>query len=567
MTMTKHNFFRMITNEAYRICIGKWHGSILGRPPRLRLKAGHRQRHVKSPLCGLIILSIHIILSTYMSSQMSTYRSTFLNAGRCTEQPKQLKEIANTSISSQVLAKLLEIGGVELNPGPARAKQNNGDDRPLFMCGICKSKFTRRSNMLNHRRNRHVNNMNIKCRLCGKESEDLEQWQAHMVSEHKPRTARWKIINSAFQGRIFELAFMYNSTDSLEEALGQKMMAIVKSQIKFYRRLHGQIKYSMTFGAMMRREILNESYHETFYFRSDEKSAVRGEYGIDEEIQESMELLRRRVLDLEVSQEGSGWSFETAEVFSIKIVKLGSKKMGRHLAFTPRNKQGNKLKIHLKNTINVKNQDDYCALYNIVLSVFGDSVVGNPEDPKNLEPYINHINREHVNFPIEESDLLTLEMNNKTELNIAINVWRFLSIEHIEPFYISRNISSGHIDCDMLLIEGKSPTGQEQSTHLIHIKKRADLFRPCYGGGQQQRRHPFFCPSCKLYRTESMMRMEQHFKRCSNHDHVEKLFPPASDQFVPNGNMLALPSSYRSSPPILRGFMVRDVKCLQAILL
>ena len=117
----------------------------------------------------------------------------------------------------------------------------------------------------------HVNNMNIKCRLCGKESVDLQQWESHMVAEHKPRTTRWKIINSAFQGRVFELAFMYDSTDSLEEALGQKMIAAVKRQIKFYRRLHGQIKYSMTFGAMMRREMLEETYHETFFFRSEEK--------------------------------------------------------------------------------------------------------------------------------------------------------------------------------------------------------------------------------------------------------------------------------------------------------
>ena len=513
-----------------------------------------RIKHGKTPLLCLLILSVHIILSTYLNSQMSSPRSLYLNREHGSSHPLSLKEIADFHISRQLLSMLLEIGGVELNPGPARTK-NNDDDRPLFMCDICKSKFTRRANMLNHRRNRHVNNMNIKCRLCGKESADLQQWELHMVSEHKPRTSRWKIINSAFQGRVFELAFMYESTDSLEEALGQKMIVAVKRQLKFYRRLHGQIKYSMTFGAMMRRELIQETYHETFFFRSDEKSAVRGEYGIDDEIQDSMELLRRRVLDLEVSQEGSGWSFESAEVFSIKIIKLGSKKMGKHLAFTPRNKQGNKLKIHLKSTVNVKNEDNYCVLYNIALSVFSDSVIGNPEDPKNLEKYISYINRDGVNFPVEGPDLLTLEMNNKAELNIAINVWRFLSIDHVEPYYISRNISHAHVNCDMLLIEGKSPAGEEQTSHLVHIKDRAALFRPSYDGGQQHRKHPFFCPSCKLYRSESMMKMEQHFKRCANHDYVEKILPPAADEFFPNGNIVALPSSYRSSPPILRGFM------------
>ena len=274
----------MIDSLAYRVSIGRWHASILGHSPRSRRKAMSRSSHGKTPLLCVLILTAHIILATYLNSQMKSPRSLSLNREHGSANPMVLKEIANFHISRQLLSKLLEIGGVELNPGPPRTK-NIDDDRPLFMCDICKSKFTRRANMLNHRRNRHVNNMNIKCRLCGKESVDLQQWELHMVSEHKPRTKRWKIINSAFRGRVFELAFMYDSTESLEEALGEKMIAAVKSQIKFYRRLHGQIKYSMTFGAMMRREMMQETYHETFFFRSEEKSAVRGEYGIDDEIQ------------------------------------------------------------------------------------------------------------------------------------------------------------------------------------------------------------------------------------------------------------------------------------------
>ena len=85
----------------------------------------------------------------------------------------------------------------------------------------------------------------------------------------------------------------------------------------------------------------------------------------------------------------------------------------------------NLLKLHLKNTVNVKNEDNYCVLYNIVLSVFGESILGNPEDPKNLEKYISYINRDGVNFPVEGPDLLTLEMNKiwdmqEEELSAAV---------------------------------------------------------------------------------------------------------------------------------------------------
>ena len=145
----------MIDSLAYRVSIGRWHASILGRSPRSLRKAMPRIIHVKTPLLCVLILTAHIILSTYLNSQMNSPRSLCLNREHGSSQPMSMKEIADFHISRQLLSKLLEIGGVELNPGPARAK--NDDDRPLFMCDICKSKFTRRANMLNHRRNRHVN--------------------------------------------------------------------------------------------------------------------------------------------------------------------------------------------------------------------------------------------------------------------------------------------------------------------------------------------------------------------------------------------------------------------------
>ena len=553
MLMKYFSFRKMISIESYRIIIGKWAAC-----QKSKKQKEQRKRHftsMRGKVCLLwgLTLMMHIILSMRIAVPSSTEgywtRERF---GRVNESHNV---VFKRAMPATLVSKLLERGGVEINPGPARDAAAASDDRPFYLCGICNSKFTRRSNMLNHRRNRHMNNMNIKCRVCGKELLDMEEWEKHMVEEHKPRTTRWKMINSAFQGKIFELAYMFDSNDSIEESLGPPMMLSVQNQVKFYRRYFGQIKYSITYGAMMRRETPDDTMYETFYFRSEDKSAVRGEYGIDDEIRDTLETLRRRVLDLEISAEGSGWSFETAEVMTLRIVKLGSKKMGKHIPFMPRNKQGNKLKIHVRNTINVKNNDDRCVLYNIVLSLFGKIITGNKENPKNLERFLRFIDCDGVCFPVEEHDLRQLELNNKESLNIAINVWRFLAIDHIEPFFLSKNISKNHRDCDMLMIEGKSSQGQAQTTHLVHIKNRAALFRPAYATGQQPRLHPFFCPSCKLFRSESMEKTAQHFKRCSDNDYVEKVLPPAVDDFVPNGRMIPQPSSYRNSAPILRGFM------------
>lgn len=128
----------MIDIVSYRASIGRWSSALSVLAPRQPTRSNMKERprfNVKGPLRCSIILLIYLILSTHLSAQ--------------------------------VLAKLLEIGGVEMNPGPPRRRDKTSDDRPLFICDICKSKFTRRANMMTHKRNRHVNNMNIKCRLCG----------------------------------------------------------------------------------------------------------------------------------------------------------------------------------------------------------------------------------------------------------------------------------------------------------------------------------------------------------------------------------------------------------------
>ena len=454
---------------------------------------------------------------------------------------RRIQELEISILPNQALQTELIIGNVEQNPGP---KHN--------LCDFCGANFARMSNLKRHITARHFNNVTIRCRICGYEFGQLEQWKNHMNDSHKPADDKWIKIKEAFEGRVLEIAHIYGEK-TLEQALGDDMLESVLDQIRYYMRLHGQIRYHFNFGALMRRSGLDEDIEETFYFSSSAKSAIFGEFGLANDVETEFKQLRERVLDLDVQHEGSGWSFVNAEVLTITITKLTTHGMGSHVDFRPRNKKGNLIMALLNNTINVKNQNKKCALYNIVLSKYPEEIHGDPSDPANLENFLDRINTRGVDFPVTEADLAILEHNNRESLNIAINVWRYVHHDHVEPFYISRNKRKNRTECDMLLVEGKSSSDGERTDHLIHIKDRAAVFRKSLGKAQQ-RKMRYFCPSCELFRSDSIDRMNKHHKMCKDQEYVKAYYPPHRDGYTPyDGNIIRPPNSYRTSLPVLRG--------------
>ena len=524
----------MIELEAYRAVIGGW-----------LFKISKYKRHKNVSSCGdaedgtlfstCFMFFLKVMLLASVGSVVFACNSSAPRHSRFTP------EIASGLLPYQILQTLLIIGNVEQHPGP----QNN-------LCDFCGAAFARMGNLKRHMNTRHFNKVNIRCRICGAKFAQLDHWKAHMNDTHKPQSDKWIKIKEAFDGKVIELAHIYEEK-SLEEALGDEMLESVLEQIRYFMRLHGQIRYHFNFGALMRKQGIDEEIEETFYFSSPAKSAVFGELRLAGDVEEDFNLLRERVLDLSMENEGSGWSFVNAEVLTVTITKLSTHGMGKHVNFQPRNKNGNLIKALFNNTTNVKNvSDNYCVLYNIALSKFSDEILGEPTNPANLKKFLNRINTKGVDFPVTEADLSILEHNNRSNLNIAINVWRYVHYDHVEPFYISRNKRKNHTNCDMLLVEGET-NGGEKTQHLIHIKDRAAVFRRSLGSSQQ-RKMRFFCPSCKLFRSDSVDRMEKHHKMCQDPDYVKTYYPPARDGYTPfEGNIMRPPNSYRTSLPVLRG--------------
>ena len=87
-----------------------------------------------------------------------------------------------------------------------------------------------------------------------------------------------------------------------------------------------------------------------------------------------------------------------------------------------------------KCTINPQNKGNKCFQYSIIISLYHKEIKNNPDIISKIKPFINNLNWENINFPPEEEDFKTFEMNNKS---VALNVLHTHSDEKISHFYKS----------------------------------------------------------------------------------------------------------------------------------
>ena len=115
-------------------------------------------------------------------------------------------------------------------------------------------------------------------------------------------------------------------------------------------------------------------------------------------------------VDLDVDTNGSGWAFHSTELLKLKISKIGTLKMGKHIKFRAVASKNGKERRNAKRIgswcVNVKNDEDsHCVLYNIVIGLFGSIIRDKGlqlDNPKNLKEYFKYINYDNIEFPINE---------------------------------------------------------------------------------------------------------------------------------------------------------------------
>ena len=89
-----------------------------------------------------------------------------------------------------------------------------------------------------------------------------------------------------------------------------------------------------------------------------------------------------------------------------------------------------------KCTINPQNKDNKCFQYSITTYLYHKEIKCNPERTSKIKFYINNFNRENINFPPQEQDFKTFEMNNKS---IALNILQFNNEQKTNHYYKSEH--------------------------------------------------------------------------------------------------------------------------------
>ena len=125
-----------------------------------------------------------------------------------------------------------------------------------------------------------------------------------------------------------------------------------------------------------------------------------------------------------------------------------------------------------KCTINPQNKGNKCFQYSITVSLYHKEIKNNPERVSKIKPFINNHNWENINFPPEEQDCKTFEMNNKS---IALNVLYTEKQEEISHLYKFEFNKTRERRVILLMIndnECNSPAKQ----HYLAVKKLGGLF-------------------------------------------------------------------------------------------
>ena len=154
---------------------------------------------------------------------------------------------------------MLIMGGIELNPGPAIK---------LLVCEYCGEEFKRGWNLKRHIQRQHLSIINILCHYCKKELNSVQELQTHMLDRHKPRTNRWQETNSSFKKDVIDLTYFYNE-NRLERAFSESVLRSALNQLVWYRRKFGSLKFSLSFSALMRKNVGGEEIVDSFFFQGE----------------------------------------------------------------------------------------------------------------------------------------------------------------------------------------------------------------------------------------------------------------------------------------------------------
>jgi len=195
-------------------------------------------------------------------------------------------------------------------------------------CEKCFKTFSRTSILMRHMDRVHLKESHISCPHCRTKFEEMGAWEEHIKENHPPQTA-FVTSDSALQKNVIQKDLHFEE-ETIEDSFSVRRQNMVLQELKYYRILWGALQWNLVFSALMGRPSENEAgesivEHEIFFFKTNVVKAISGEINLTKDFEEQMEMIRSRIIDLDVeNEEGSGWFLVKSLGIRIKLIRLST---------------------------------------------------------------------------------------------------------------------------------------------------------------------------------------------------------------------------------------------------
>lgn len=289
----------------------------------------------------------------------------------------------------------------------------------IHTCGICGRKFSRKLNLKRHQSRFHNNTPTINCSICKISFDSVEKYKEHRELNHnKTDCEPFQIIQTALNRTLITYSKECKNSNSFDDLKHQEFVDDMTRVLNFETSEKSAVKFSLVVTASFTQHdyFSNVDITEEFILRSGafEYFDLQSDTN-DISVSSAITEVEKRAEEL--CLQGSNWVLEEILKIDIEIGVLKPLRVGQSTSIYDLNISNTHMSKHL---INFKNLDQFCFLYCVVHSLFGDKI----EDILDLDRYkdfFNIFNVEGIDFPISlEQIKIFLKQNQHLDLNISI---------------------------------------------------------------------------------------------------------------------------------------------------
>ena len=208
---------------------------------------------------------------------------------------------------------------------------------------------------------------------------------------------------------------------------------------------------------------------------------------------------------------GSGWKFMGIQNLEMLVTKV--KHFGGCSYI--------ELPLEIKNKkacVNVQNNNQECFRFSILAALHYDEIKDNLKRPSSYTKWLNDLNFNGIDFPVDLKDIDKFENQNPYRINV-------LGYENKElyPLRISNKLSANELTINLLLINDKNKEikNEKINNHYVWIK---DLSKLLSKQISKDRCKKYICIRCfNYFKLESAFK--KHEEICKNIDFIKTLVP------------------------------------------